>query len=52
MLAMESVAALPWNQWQASPGIGGMFGMEYAVHRRSPIWVFRMAAITWGMGLL
>jgi hypothetical protein len=27
---MESVAALPWNQWQDSPGIGGIFGVEYA----------------------
>jgi hypothetical protein len=21
---------LPWNQWQASPGIGGNFAVEYA----------------------
>jgi hypothetical protein len=27
---MESVAALPPNQWQDSPGIGGSFGVEYA----------------------
>jgi hypothetical protein len=27
---MELVAALPWNQWQDSPGIGGIFGVEYA----------------------
>jgi len=24
------VAALPWNQWQDSPGIGGSFAVEYA----------------------
>ena len=24
------MAALPWNQWQDSPGIGGSFGVEYA----------------------
>ena len=28
---MERVAALPWNQWQASRGIGGSFGVEYAL---------------------
>jgi iron complex transport system substrate-binding protein len=27
---MESVAALPWNQRQDLPGIGGSFGVEYA----------------------
>src|SRR6266481_7267392 len=27
-LAMESVAALPWNQRQLSPGIGGRLTME------------------------
>ena len=26
--AVESVAAFPWNGWQACPGIGGSFGME------------------------
>ena len=30
---MEWVAALPWNQWQASRGIGGSFGVEYACLR-------------------
>jgi hypothetical protein len=29
---MEWVAALPWNQWQASCGISGSFAVEYAVH--------------------
>jgi hypothetical protein len=28
-LVLESVAALLWNQWQDSPGIGGSFGVEY-----------------------
>jgi hypothetical protein len=27
---MEWVAALPWNQWQASCGISGSFAVEYA----------------------
>jgi hypothetical protein len=26
--AMESVATLPWNQWQLSRGIGGSFRVE------------------------
>jgi hypothetical protein len=30
---MASVAALPPNQWQDSPGIGGSFGVEYALFR-------------------
>ena len=29
-LPMESVAALPWNQRQLSPGISGSFAVEYA----------------------
>jgi hypothetical protein len=27
---MDSVAAFLWNQWQDSPGIGGIFRVEYA----------------------
>jgi hypothetical protein len=27
---VESVAALPWNQWQDCYGISGSFGVEYA----------------------
>ena len=27
---MESVAGLPWNQWQLCRGIGGNFAVEYA----------------------
>ena len=30
------VAALPWNQWQDSPGIGGSFAVEYASLKDSP----------------
>jgi hypothetical protein len=26
------VAALLWNQWQPSPGMGGRLGLEYAVN--------------------
>jgi hypothetical protein len=36
---VERVAALPWNQWQDSPGIGGSFAVEYAEggdQRRNP----------------
>ncbi len=29
-LAMEQVAALPWNGWQPSRGLGGRFHMEWA----------------------
>jgi hypothetical protein len=28
---VESVATLPWNQWQDCSGISGNFGVEYAV---------------------
>ena len=28
--AVESVAAFAWNGWQASPGISGNLGLEYA----------------------
>jgi hypothetical protein len=28
--AVESVAAFAWNGWQASSGISGNLGMEYA----------------------
>jgi len=33
--AVESVAAFAWNGWQASSGISGNLGLEYAF--RSPI---------------
>src|SRR5215831_6267516 len=29
-LPVESVAAFPWNGWQACRGISGRFGVEYA----------------------
>lgn len=29
--AVESVAAFAWNGWQASSGISGNLGLEYAV---------------------
>ena len=29
-VAVESVAAFPWNGWQASSGISGNLGLEYA----------------------
>ena len=32
---MESVAAFPWNGWQASSGISGSFGLEYASRSRN-----------------
>ncbi|MBQ0834314.1 hypothetical protein, partial [Marinobacter sp.] len=32
-VAVESVAAFAWNGWQASSGISGNLGLEYA-HRR------------------
>ena len=31
-LAMESVAAFVWNGWQASRGISGRLGVEYAIY--------------------
>jgi len=30
-VAVESVAAFPWNGWQASSGITGNLGLEYAL---------------------
>lgn len=30
--AVESVAAFAWNGWQASSGISGNLGLEYANH--------------------
>ena len=32
--AVESVAAFAWNGWQASSGISGNLGLEYAAFRR------------------
>ena len=31
---MESVAAFAWNGWQASSGISGRLGLEYATYAR------------------
>jgi len=33
---VESVAAFAWNGWQASSGISGNLGLEYAVYPRDP----------------
>jgi hypothetical protein len=30
---VESVAAFAWNGWQASSGISGNLGLEYAINR-------------------
>jgi len=47
--AVESVAAFAWNGWQASSGISGNLGLEYAVplkqENRKPIctWIVSLA---------
>ena len=40
--AVESVAAFAWNGWQASSGISGSFGLEYASRWK--------ARVFWGGG--
>ena len=34
--AVESVAAFAWNGWQASSGISGNLGLEYASYALAP----------------
>ena len=43
---MESVAAFAWNGWQASSGISGNLGLEYAAAGENPEWIARQMGHT------